>query len=375
MKITQKNILQFLIIILFMSCVKDNEFEIPLVNEQENIALNKILKEISIGGLELKTITQIKELYNSGGEPLQIVSDVVIKGYVISSDREGNFYREFYIQDAPENPTAGIKIALNLSNSYNTYNIGREVYIKLKDLYIGETNSGDGILAVGGKIKIDNPLEIDEITSNQIENFIFRSENTTQIIPKKVLVNDINISHIGTFITLENCAFSEALVGEPYVDPVEDFDTQRELKVCQGLGFYSIPIESSSFSLFANESLPAGGGTVNAVVTKDFAGSVFVLALNNTDDVLLTDSRCEPINSSDFKILLEENFETASGDIDIENWTNYIEAGTRNWDAYEDEDRLSTATEIGSFFSRNEIKNFYPLKLLIVFQMEVNWKF
>ena len=124
--------------------------------------------------------------------------------------------------------------------------------------------------------------------------------------------------------------------------------------MCQGLGYFSIPVESSSFSLFANESLPSGGGTINGVVTKNFAGDVFVLALNTTDDVFLNDTRCTPIDMSDFKVLLEEDFEETSGDIDIENWTNYIEAGTRNWDAYEDEESLGISADIGSFFSRNE---------------------
>ena len=352
---TIKNVLVlFYTLIILTSCVNDNEFDTPTTNEEENTALNEILEAIATGDLELKTISQIKDLYLSSGEPLQIVSGVVLKGYIVSSDREGNFFKEFYLQDAPENPTAGIKVVLNLTNSYNKYNIGREVYISLKDLYIGETNSEDGVIAIGGKIKTDNPLEIEALTSNQIEAFIFRSENTHTIVPKVVLPNAINKSHIGTFVAIENATFNEGLVGEPYVNPSDDFDTQRELLVCQSLGYFSLPVESSSFSLFANESLPAGGGILNAVVTKDFAGEVFVLAINTTDDVLLNDTRCELLNQDDLIVLLEEDFEETSSDIEIENWTNYIEAGTRNWDSYEDEDTLSIAANIGSFFSRNE---------------------
>ena len=35
-------------------------------------------------------------------------------------------------------------------DSYNQFNFGREVYVKLQGLYIGETNSGDGVIAIGG---------------------------------------------------------------------------------------------------------------------------------------------------------------------------------------------------------------------------------
>ena len=73
----------------------------------------------------------------------EIVSDIVVKGYVTSSDATGNFYKEFYIQDAPENPSAAIKLVLNQVDSYNQFNIGREVYISLKGLFVGEVRSGD----------------------------------------------------------------------------------------------------------------------------------------------------------------------------------------------------------------------------------------
>lgn len=340
---------------LFIGCVKNNEFEAPSVTSQENINLNKFLEEVASGSIELQTISQVKKLYTSGGEPIEVVSDIGIKGYVVSSDREGNFFKEIYIQDAAENPSAGIKVILNLTNSYNKYNIGREVYIRLKDLYIGETNSGDGITTIGGTIKQNDNLEIDVITQNQIENYIFRSEETFSIVPKQVPINGINTNHIGLFVAIENCAFETSIVGESYVNPSDDFDTQRTITSCQGLGFFNMPIETSSFALFANEILPAGGGTIHTLVTKDFRGNNFVLALNTTDDVFLNDERCQPIINEGFSILLEENFEnTKIGNLEILNWTNYIAAGTRLWKSYDDEYSLSRAITIGSFFSRND---------------------
>ena len=46
--------------------------------------------------------------------------------------------------------SSGIKISINQVDSYNQFNLGREVYIKLQGLFIGETNSGDGVIAIGG---------------------------------------------------------------------------------------------------------------------------------------------------------------------------------------------------------------------------------
>lgn len=347
-------VILLLVGLCFLECVKDNEFEVPIISGGENESLSIILEGINAGDIALKSISEVKELYRSGGEPLKIVSDIVMKGYVVSSDREGNFFKEIYIQDTPENPTSGMKIVLNLTNSYNKYNFGREVYLSLKDLYIGETNAGDGIIAVGGSVKSDNHLEIVQITNNQIENHVFRSETTAVIVPEKVIINGVNTNHIGVFISVDDCAFDPSLMGENYVDITDDFDTQRELVVCQGFDYFGIPVETSSFSLFANESLPLGGGSINGVVTKDFRGNVFVLALNSTDDIFLEETRCTPISRDGFSILLEEDFEETTGDINIENWTNYKELGTRVWKSYDDEFSLSTAASIGSFFSNNE---------------------
>ncbi|MDD7915154.1 DUF5689 domain-containing protein [Polaribacter sp. MSW5] len=201
--------LVFLTSIFFFSCVEDGDFKVPeSLGIEENENLNLLLDSIKNNQLELKSIKDLKSLYLSGSDPLKIVSNIVVKGYVVSSDKTGNFFREFYMQDAPENPTSGIKVALNLNNIYNKYNFGREVYIKLKDLYLGETNSGDGVTTIAGKIKLTDAREVESITLNQEEDHLFRSLTTEEIIPKNITLGGLdNASIIGTFISIENAFF------------------------------------------------------------------------------------------------------------------------------------------------------------------------
>jgi hypothetical protein len=345
------NLLFFVIInISFMTCVEDSDFTIPeSLGIEENEDVTEILDSISEGTLQLKTIEQIKKLYIPGNNPLEVASNIVVKGYVISSDKSGNFYKEFYMQDAPENPTAGIKVALNLSNSYNKFNIGREIYIRLKGLYIGETNSGNGIITIGGKVKNTNITEIENVTVNQISNHIYRSETTKEIVPKIIEFAGINETHIGTFITLENVFFDAQLSGKSYVDPKEDFDTQRKVQTCLGLGYDELLIETSSFSRFSNETLPEKAGSINAVVSKDFGGNFIVLNLNNTNDVVMNEERCSPLPLADFTTtLLYENFDEQSGDIAVLNWINHREKGTKSWRSYTDSYAQSKAARMGS---------------------------
>ncbi|WP_299058733.1 DUF5689 domain-containing protein [uncultured Polaribacter sp.] len=349
-------LIAFIISIMFMTCVEDNNFTVPQnLGNEENKAIAKILDSIMAKKLQLKTIQQVKELYIKGNDPLKITSNIVVKGYVVSSDKSGNFYKEFYMQDAPENPTAGIKVSINLTNSYNKFNLGREIYIRLKGLYIGETNSGDGIISIGGKVKITDVTEIDNITVNQMPNHIYRTEITEEIIPKIIDFAAINEADIGTFITLENVFFEAELAGKSFVDPKEDFDTQRKIQTCLGLGYDDLLLETSSFSSFSNETLPKKAGSIHAIVSKDFAGNFIVLNLNDTDDIEMTENRCIPISKKDFKtVLLEENFEDESGDIDVLNWLNYREEGTKSWRAYTDTYSQSKAARIGSSNSGDE---------------------
>jgi hypothetical protein len=340
----------FITSMFFITCVEDNNFTVPQnLGAEENLKLETILDSIQNNQLELKSIKDLKSLYNSGIDPVKIVSDIIVKGYVISSDAKGNYFREFYMQDAAENPTAGIKIAINLTNSYTKFNFGREVYIRLKGLYIGEVNSGDGIITIGGKVSATDVKEIQSVALNQMKTHFFRSKETAIIIPKEVSLAALNASDIGTFITVKGVFFPSNLEGKTYVDPTEDFDTQRKIQTCQTVGYADLLIETSSFASFANKALPIGGGAINAVVSKDYNGHFLVLVLNSTEDVTMLDDRCTTRSESDFSIiLLEENFDTLSGEITITDWLNYREEGTKSWRSYLDTYAQSKAARIGS---------------------------
>ena len=138
------------------ACVQDDDFSIPnSLGNEENAKLNELLADTDAGTVQLKTIQEVKNLFVNG-EAEQIVSEIAVKGYVTSSDETGNFYKELFIQDSPEDPTHALKVVLNQSDTYNQFNVGREVYIYLKDLYIGETNASTSgsqinVVTIGGQ--------------------------------------------------------------------------------------------------------------------------------------------------------------------------------------------------------------------------------
>ncbi|NQV78444.1 MAG: hypothetical protein HQ490_08845, partial [Lutibacter sp.] len=114
----------FLLVTTFLGCVKDQNFSTPTVDCVE--------PEITV----TNTIQQVKDMYTFGGATV-IDTDVIIEGYVVSSDKSGNIYKTLSIQDKPENPTSAIKISIDETNMYTKYDVGRKIYVKLKGLAVG----------------------------------------------------------------------------------------------------------------------------------------------------------------------------------------------------------------------------------------------
>ena len=338
-------LLAILASVAIMSCVQDDDFSVPeSLGTEENRALMTILDGLESGAMNLVTISEVKAMYDSSSElPFQVDTNIVVKGYVTTSDLTGNFYKEVYLQDSPENPTAAIKIILSQVDSYNRFNKGREVYINLNPsfesgapagLYIGEERVGNEVITIGGGTESDQyGTTVTSLSKSQMDATLFRSEITETIVPLNVQFSQIASVHVGVFVQIDNVEFEDNLSGLRYFDPSEDYDTQRTLQSCTGFSYSNMNLETSSFSSFKNELLPTGNGSIAGVVSKTYDGSSLILALNTTDDVNFTGARCSLLNIDDFSELMFEDFQTASNNtnLDLTGWANFAEEGSRVW--------------------------------------------
>ena len=317
MKLFNKISLLAFISIFSLSCVEDDDYSVPQsIGLEENQNLTQLLSEIESGSADLMTISEVKNLFVNG-EVNEIESNLVVKGYVSSSDFTGNFYKEFYMQDEIENATAGIKVSINQVDSYNQFNVGREVYIKLQGLTIGETNSGDGVITIGGSGNLAGD-EVSEISENRASNCILRSSNSYSLVPLALNLSDINDSHIGLYVSALSAQFSAGLDGLTYVDPDEDYDTQRDLESCVDSG--TLKLETSAFSNFNDSMLPTeSSGTITGIITRDYFGDNRVMMLNTKEDVNFDSSRCDPLFADDFS------------SNNLNNWTVVSVSGDQEW--------------------------------------------
>ena len=314
----------------FTACVEDDDYTIPSsLGNEENAKLQTLLTSAT----EI-TFAEVKAKYKEGEVIKAVDTDIYVKGYVSSSDQTGNFFKEFYIQDSPTNPTSGLKVILNRVETYNQFNLGREVFINLKGLFIGEERVGNGVIAIGGSTKTDQyGTTVVSLNENQIKLSLLRSENTMDLTPMTVTFSQITGAHVGILVKVDNVEFANDLAGKRYFDSIQVFDTQRNLQACGGFNYTQFKLETSSFASFKDELLPTGNGSITAVVSKTFDGASLILALNATSDVNFTGNRCSLLNINNFNTIIKEDFQTATNNtnLDFAGWTNFAQAGTWLW--------------------------------------------
>ncbi|WP_179333802.1 DUF5689 domain-containing protein [Winogradskyella costae] len=305
------------------SCVQDDDYTIPnSLGDEENKGLTSLLET----GNEL-TFAEVKALYQGGEFIDPVDTNDYVKGYVSSSDQTGNFFKEFYIQDSPTNPTSGIKVILNQVDTYNQFNLGREVYIGLQDLFIGEERVGNGVITIGGGTETDQyGTTVTSLNEIQIRQKVLRSADSYELTPLTLGLSAIGNRHVGILVNVQNVEFADNLNGLNYFDPIEVFDTQRKLQDCSGFEYTQFILETSSFSSFKNEELPIGNGSITAVVSKTFDGASLILALNSTDDVDMENPRCTLLDLSEFDVVFDEGFDSGLGDWEVINTL-----GTEEW--------------------------------------------
>ncbi len=267
-----KAIQSIVILGVVFSCVQDDNFTTPTVTciEPELTATT--------------TIQQVKEMYIYGA-PTVIDTDIIIEGYVVSSDKSGNIYKSISIQDKPKNPTAAIKIAIDETNLYTKYNIGRKIYVKLKGLAVGYSYGSIQIGKASGS-------SLEKIASFEVDNHIIRSCEVVEIVPKEVTLSELNDTMLEMLIKIKNVQFKDEELGNTYANTSTTQTVDRYLEEFSANCDFSgtITVRNSGYSSFKNELLPEGKGTIIAIYSNYYNN--YQLYIRDTNDLNFTETRC-----------------------------------------------------------------------------------
>jgi len=266
-----KIILVLISLIFLSSCVKDSTFNTPKVDCSTNVITNT-------------TIAEVKKLYVD--EVLQIQQDLIIEGYIISSDKEGNFFSTLYIQEKKEAPTEGIQIEIDVRESHLLYPVGSKVYVKLKGLYIGKSKD---VFKIGGVFSAFGNLIVGRLPALKVpEHILVSCDAVCNIKPNTITIDALDNSMIGTLVQIQDVEVLEEELGLSYAVLREA--TERTLEDCLN---NKIVLLNSGFSDFQEEIMPIGNGSIIGVVSK--SNNDFQLVIRSLEDINFLQERCAEV--------------------------------------------------------------------------------
>ncbi|WP_422083122.1 DUF5689 domain-containing protein [Ulvibacterium sp.] len=268
----KKSIVALIAILVWApSCVKDQNFDPPKSTCSSGLTANA-------------TYAQVKNLYED--ETIQILEDWVIEGYVISSDKAGNFFSVLHFQDSPTNPTEGLQIEIDLRDSHVFYPVGSKIFIKLKGLYLGKSRE---VFKLGGTFIAFGNVSVGRLPAAVVGNHVFVScDEVVEPEPTLVTADAISGNMVNTLVTFENVEFLEDELGQPFA--MEREETERTLTTCNDNEFVVL---NSGFSDFQAEILPEGNGSITGVLIKD--KDDFQLVIRDLNDIDFSQLRCKDV--------------------------------------------------------------------------------
>lgn len=245
----------FILSLLFTSCVKDDDFELP----DTQIKIPPFSGEIkSLAEVSTKASEKVSEFND----------DYAVEGYVISSDEGGNYYEKIYIQTL--DGTDGFSVAVKKSGLFGEYPVGTKVQVRLKGL---TTQILNGKLEVGYETYTNKKGVVSvgkmpvSAYKKQLINLNEKADEAT--LTKKVKdIKKFDISkHVNLLVTFERVFFEKEAVGQTYHQKKNDKIYGTNYGLLDSLGG-SIVFRTSKFAKFANETVPSEKLNVTGIITK-----------------------------------------------------------------------------------------------------------
>lgn len=171
-------------------------------------------------------------------------TDLWVEGVVSSSDAGGNFYKELFLQDSPENPITGLRLLLDEQKLHATFPIGQKLRIKLNGLGAGIFR---GILSLGSY----QPDGVAPLETYRMDQHLIRVDEISTIVPKDLSLSELSPRKLGKWIRVHSIQFDRSEVGHTFSGEAFDrFDGERRLVDCNDQ--LSLWLSTSTYAAFTN---------------------------------------------------------------------------------------------------------------------------
>lgn len=140
--------ISILLAAIFTSCA-ETDFEAIPANKLmgDSLTTTYTIEQLKNNFLTLNDAYSDTVNYKGGlytADPIQADSDIVISGYITSTDAEGNVYKYFVVQE-PGADGQAIKVSIDASGLSSIYPLGQKVWIRCNGLYIGRYGEAEQI--------------------------------------------------------------------------------------------------------------------------------------------------------------------------------------------------------------------------------------
>ncbi len=267
---------------LFVGCVNDDDYSVPQIECEESL----VTANFSVADLKAAATTTAT-LYTE---------DHIIEGRIVSSDRGGNFYKVMYLtswasaETAENEPEIGFSIAVNQTNNWQQYNVGRKVLVKLQGLYVQVRNN---TLQIGALYNGN----VGQITPADFRKHIVR---TCDVVAESELVRPMSLTeakndnNIGKLVELTDVQFADSALGQNYYNSENVVGGETNHLLTDATDITMI-FRTSSFANYAYKPVSEKSGKIIGILTKFNTDFQFVSRYET--DIQLTEPRIgeEPV--------------------------------------------------------------------------------
>lgn len=253
--------------VLFTGCVGDDDYSIP------NLECNDP---------GLVATKQVQDIYNQAtASPVLYSANDIIEARVVSSDKGGNFFKIMYLTSL--DGTRGFSLAINRTDLYNEYNVGRKVYIKLQGLY---TQIRNNTLQIGALYNSN----VGQIAETDYKAKLINSCNTVdeEELVNEITLSQVNDSYIGKLIELKDVQFADSALGQTYYNSANVVGSETNHNITDATGATLI-FRTGSYAEYAGTSVSDKSGRIRGVLTK--FGTTFQFVARYAIDIKLTEPR------------------------------------------------------------------------------------
>lgn len=249
------------------------------------------------------TIKQLKSMYQT--QDLRITNDYSLYATVTADEKNGNFYKNIYIQDATG------AIMLRLVNSGGLYR-GDSIRVYLKGTILRKYN---------------NMWQIDSV---DVDKNIIKQAVGKNVPP--IVISDLSQLHDSLqsyLFQLTNIQFMQNELGKTWADAINKTSQNRMLEDCQG---HTLIVRTSGYANFAAQPLPENNGSITGILgiynndLQFYVRDIAEVKMNNTR-CNNTTANCQAVDT----LWLDFNSLPDNTDISLTCYTNKATAGTRLW--------------------------------------------